>query len=317
MQRAPQFNLASVVPLLRHRWRFVAAATAASGLVALFIALIRPSEYGASAEFFLRSPFYNDRNILFNRDVHDFSFYASDADLNRLQAIVQADTVLHYIINQFHLDSVYDFDMRDAKEREILKRQVGKNLRVWRTDNKSVQLTFYDRSPERAAAIVNAAVALVETNLHTFYEGTRSKIYQQLTQKIQEEDSSIHALTDTLVHLRDSYRIYDIVSPARGNIILSATSGNKDAPGYARGLEEIQNIESIKDQLVTDRARHLSIANEYRARANASDYELFYMIRRADASYKPIGMGKALTVLAGLAVGFCCSILFLVLRRLA
>ncbi len=115
-------------------------------------------------------------------------------------------------------------------------------------------LSIVDTDPERAAAVANEIVRVVDEVYSGYYKDTRKNMYESIGDKTREEDSSITALTDTLVALRNQYGIYDIISPARSNLIISPVkdNGNKN---YGAGVEQIRNIESIKDQLVYDTAR--------------------------------------------------------------
>lgn len=315
MKDAEQFNLINVASIVKDRRWFIFSITAICALVAGGLSLLRPKNYEAKAEFFLRNPYYNDRNVLFGQALSDYSFYANDADLSRLQTLVQADKIQQEIISRYGLAAVYEIDTADPRDMEGLRKLVSRNLRIWRTDNKSVELAYVDKDPVRAARIANTVLTLLEQHLQDFYQDTKWQMRTLLLDKITEEDSSIAALTDTLVKLREQYGIYDIISPARSNLIMSGNS-DKGRAGFARGLEIIQNIESVKDQLVVDRARHLSIANEYNTRQQHGEFSLIRVVRQALPTYKPVGLGVLLTTIAGAVAGFCCAVLMAMIYRL-
>lgn len=311
MQDNEQFNLITLLPVLKANKRTIFGVTLLALVTGLLFSFFRSKEYEAKTEFFVRNPFYNDRNVLFNRYFQAETYFAEDAVLNRILSLAKADTIQHQIVQKYHLATAYDMDTLTLKQKEKLSKKVNSNINIWKTDNKSIELSFIDKNPERAADIANLIVALLEQNLRSFYEDTRSSSYKILQEKIREEDSTIVALTDTLARLRDAYGIYDIVSPSRQNLILSNNHSN-EKKGFSKGLEEIQNIESVKDQMVTERSIHISIANEYNSGNRKERLSLLQVIKKATPSFTPVGLGSMLIVLSCTLCGFLFSILLVV-----
>ena len=83
-------------------------------------------------------------------------------------------------------------------------------------------------------------------------------------------------------------------------------------PDMARGIEEIQNIESVKDELVTDKARHISLANQY---STGNSFNELPLTQVANVSHLPIqhtGPG-ILTIIAICALaGIFFSVLYII-----
>src|SRR5205807_771718 len=96
---------------------------------------------------------------------------------------------------------------------------------------------------------------LEETYQH-YYSSMKHDLYTALSEKVKQLDSSINVFTDSLANMRDRSGIYSLISPARQNVMSGEMKGG--GKGYGRAMEEIQNIESIKDQLVADRAHYIS-----------------------------------------------------------
>lgn len=116
-------------------------------------------------------------------------------------------------------------------------------------------------------------------------------------------------LTDTLAHLRDEYGIYDIISPARYNIMLSSLK-NSGKPGFARGVEQIQNIESVKDELVSDRARNITLANQYTTGTKMNELPLTKIVKLSPLPIKASGPGLKMVLLICALSGFFFSTLY-------
>jgi hypothetical protein len=84
-------------------------------------------------------------------------------------------------------------------------------------------------------------------------------------------------------------------------------------PEFARGLELIQNIESVKDQAVSDRAEHISLANQYATGEKMNDLSLIQMIKVAQPPLKPSDMGIILTTLISMLTGFAFAVCYIIL----
>ena len=116
--------------------------------------------------------------------------------------------------------------------------------------------------------------------------------------------------TDSLASMRDRNNIYGLISPSRKNTMTSDVKGG--GKGFGRAIEEVQNIESIKDQLVIDRARYISLINEHTATTNsAMDY-----LKVTTTAVPPSGpMGPPLLTILGsaMAIGLFFSVLFVLI----
>ncbi len=75
------------------------------------------------------------------------------------------------------------------------------------------------------------------------------------------------------------------------------------------GIEQIQNIESVKDQIVADRAKYISLLNEFSTGTKLNDLSFLKVISTATPPVKPTGLGLMLTVIACTIVGFFASVI--------
>jgi uncharacterized protein involved in exopolysaccharide biosynthesis len=110
--------------------------------------------------------------------------------------------------------------------------------------------------------------------------------------------------------MRDQYGIYSIISPSRQNMLVSELKGG--GKGYGRAIEELQNIESIKDQLVADRAHYISALNEFYATTNSA-LEFVKVITRALPPLNPAGLSMTMTLIAAALLSFFFATLYVLL----
>jgi uncharacterized protein involved in exopolysaccharide biosynthesis len=154
------------------------------------------------------------------------------------------------------------------------------------------------------------SVQVLEETFRHYYTEMKKGMYVAIDRKVKVLDSSINALTDTLAELRDQYGIYGIISPARQNVISGEIKGG--GRGYGKAMEQVQNVESVKDQLVTDRAHYISLLDEFSASASETiDY--LKMITRAVPPNSPYGPSLLMTLLVTGFAGLFFSILYVLL----
>ena len=110
--------------------------------------------------------------------------------------------------------------------------------------------------------------------------------------------------------MRDRYGIYSLISPARQNLIYGEMKGG--GKGYGRGIEEIQNIEAIKDQLVADRAHYISNLNEFSASSNNA-LTFLKLISRAVPPVSPTGASATIILAIAAFLGLFFSTVYVLL----
>src|SRR5690606_35878811 len=99
-------------------------------------------------------------------------------------------------------------------------------------------------------------------------------------------------------------------SPNRENIISNPI--RKTGPGdFGRAVELIQNIEANKDQLVKDRAKNISLKNEFTTGINIGKMGLLQVVSPAtEEDAKKAGLGFVLTVLTFMLTAFFFGVLW-------
>ena len=110
--------------------------------------------------------------------------------------------------------------------------------------------------------------------------------------------------------MRDRYGIYSLISPARRDMVGGEMKGG--GKGYGKAIEQIQNIESIKDQLVTDRAHYISTLNEFSATENSA-MEFLKVITRALPPTSPTGAGPVMILAVAAFLGIFFSSIYVLL----
>jgi hypothetical protein len=287
-------------------------------ILGLVISLVKPKVYKAETAFILKNHLFADRSYLYSKDMRYINYYAPEDDIERLIALIDADSVIDILIKDLDLIKYYEVDtLNKPKAMRLLKKTIAKKVKIIRTPEKNAELSYKDENADTAAIIANKYLELIEKTLRKNYNKVRQDVLFSLQTKIRDEDSVLTVLSDSLARMRQYYRIYDIINPTRGNMMLNMHITDNGHPEFAKGLELIQNIESVKDRMVADRSDHISLANQYTNSTQLNDLSLIQIIRVAEPPLKTSGLGIiATSLLCGLAGFVFCILLVLLQYRL-
>lgn len=299
-----RFDLIEIVQIIRKHRRFVLIISCVATVLGAAFYLIKNKKYTAKTEFIVSNPSYTDRNNLYSANEMTFiDYFGGDDDIDRVIVLAESDTVITKIVENAHLAELYKFDMNRPTAMERLKQKFVKSFKIKRTEYKDIEISYTDRDPNIAADVANESARVIEESFRGYYSNVRRHAYDAIKDKVHQEDSTINILTDSLAVLRDKYGIYDIISPARENVIIGNVKGTANA-GFGKGMEQIQNIEALKDQFVTDRAKHSSYLNEFAPGSKEDQLRLTQVISKAKPPVDPSGAGPVLTIIACALLGF-------------
>lgn len=301
MSDTNRFDLIDIAQTLQRRKGFIFLIAILAAVLGAAAWLLGTRKYKAYASVLVANPLYSDRNNLFRNDKVTFvDYFGREDDIDKVLAVAKSDQTHGIIINYMQLAKTYKLDTSKEDDRVELSTRFKKSFDTKRTEYQNVEISYTDPDPKLAADLANNAVRLIDEIYSGYYNGLRLNARKSLENRLGNTDSMISSLTDTLASLRDQYHIYDILSPTRmGNPSASHSGG----AGYGRAIEEIQNIEATKDQLVSDRARIVSLINEFSAGTAVGDQPQIQVISPANIPDKPAGLGIVLTILVCFVIG--------------
>lgn len=309
---APSFDLIEIIRIIRQRKFLIIAITVLATLAGGLFHIVKKKKYQGEARFFVNNPLYGDRNTLFRSfETRYVDYFGGDDDLDKITALGNSDTVRDRIIRNCEFDKIYKFgDINNDTAHAQYMAVFAKNFNLKRTEYKDIVVTYIAYKPEDAAGVANMAVKVLEETFRHYYTSMKAGMSASISKTIKKLDGEIQILTDSLANMRDRSGIYGIISPARQNVISGEMKGG--GKGYGLAVEQIQNIESIKDQYVTDRAHYLSLLNEFSAAASDSiDY--LKVITRAVAPTGPTGPSLSMTLMIAGALGLFFSVIYVLM----
>lgn len=303
----PAFDLLDIIKTIQKQKRLIIVATLAAMALGTAFYFVKKKKFKATTSFLVTNPLYGDRNTIFrNHEQRYIDYFGGDDDIDRVMALLGSDTVREKIIRKCQFQEVYRSDINTKKGFSFLMSVFEKNFSVKRSEYKELSVSYIAYDSVTAANVANTTFEVVEETYRNYYTSMKNGMENSIRDKVKEMDSSIAIFTDSLAHMREQYGIYSIINPARPNIIVGDT---KTGRGSGKGIEEIQNIESIKDQLVVDRAKYISLINEFSA---ATDKSMTYlkMTTRATPPNSPTGPSLTMILIATGGLGLFFSVLY-------
>ncbi len=305
------FDLVDIMRTLQARKKFITTMTIVAIALGGIFLLIRHTKYKGESAFFVNNPLYGDRNTLFRAlDTRYVDYFGGDDDVDKIMGFASSDTVRDRIIRDCQFGNIYKKDINDPKGHAELMNIFDRNFTIKRTENKDVIVTYIAYDPVTAANVANTAVTVLEEIYRQYYTTMKMNIYKSIDDEVKQLDGTINTLTDSLANMRDRYGIYALMNPDRKGIINAEVKGG--GKGYGKAIEQIQNIESIKDQLVIDRAHYISALNEFIATTNSS-MQFLKLITRALPPINPTGPGIVLVLVVAALLGMLFSSVYILM----
>lgn len=304
----PTFDLVEIVKVVQRNLKLILAVTVAAALIGGIGNKLKDKEYQAESEVYLLNPLFGDRNHIFRQadEIHFVDYFGTEGDVDRVMTMIASKDVEDSVVKYMGLYKAYGLDASKPADRVKMTQRYRGEFESKRTENSSIMTSYTDTDPARSAGVLDAIVKITDYKLRQYIAAVKHNSMQSVDRKIQQIDLEITKYTDSLVKLREQYGIYDIISPVRKGMTPSSVGHNNSA----RGIEEVQNVEAVKDQLVISRAELATIANGLDANT-ADEIQLLYNVSTPSAPDKPHGLGTILTTLAcGLVAFFFCVLLF-------
>lgn len=201
------------------------------------ISFILPVYYASSTVLFPLSPrSYDPRSRFSNVDI-----YGSADDINRTIALAESGVIRDRVIKKYRLAQRYGIDTADRVNAELLGKEYQGNLEIKETNKGAIKITFYDKQPDTAAAIVNDIVTAIDSINKKVVEEAVAKQFGTYKKALLDK----YAGMDSLNKILDGMRALDKNDPNR-----EVTSMDM-FQSYTRMKETEVNLQSIRDNIPT------------------------------------------------------------------
>jgi len=267
-----------------------------AAIIAACVMFFTKNTYKAYGAFFPASSVINARVNMFREFNQEWvDIFGEENEADRLYVIGNTSDVMAQLIEEFKMYDHYGIDVKkDANGMHKTFKKFSKNYSFSRTGFKHLEVHFTDTDKELGAKVVNAAMNFSEKKLKEIYINGHEQLAKALDKRFDSITVQIASLTDTLVAMRTQFGIYDIISPGRKNLMVGKMNGS--GAGYARALENIQEIAEVKDRLVIEKGKYAALSNEFRALLHY-DIPMIHVAQWASPSGQKAGPYRTLTVL--------------------
>ncbi len=271
-----RFDLVDILRALFRKKKFIIYFTIASVVLGTVWALFQQDRFTSRTIFIVKGMATLDRNQMFRQTAFpDKQFFATEDEIDYIVTIGQSDNLRGYIADKFNMGEVYGL-----KDPAKVSKKIKRRFKLTRNDTKNMELYFTDEDPKRAQAIGQAATDWIEDTYRQFFIESNKDILKALKTKTAGMDTLLLQLEDSIQTLRAQYGIYNQLLPLRGTAL--ATAPQAATAQQAAGMEQLQQLTSLKDQLIADRANFHSLMNEYTVGVQEEKINMFYRVQQAD-----------------------------------
>ena len=283
----PRFDLVDIIQTLRKNSKLLLIATIASALLGAVFYVVGKKKYKAEADFIISNPLYADRNNLYrDRDTRFVDYFGGDDDIDRVLVIASSDSLRNTIADQLDLWGAYKLDKTIKDDRIDMKEIFKDKFKMERTEYTTAKVYFKDTDPERAAAVVNLAIETCEDIFRGYYKKMKRNVANSVQERIDAIDKELASITEE-------------------QVALSKKTSRLDIEQLIRREDKGTEISMMKEQLMKDKAKNMSILNELLTGVDSNDKNRYLqVITPATPPEKPAGIGLALTVIGAAFFGF-------------
>jgi LPS O-antigen subunit length determinant protein (WzzB/FepE family) len=234
-----------------------------AALIASVYYFLQKTTYKAYGSFFPASAVISGRINLMRETNQDWiDYFGGENEVDRATVVGNSANVISFLIDSFKIAAHYDIDVNDKNAGQKVYKRFMKNFSITRSGFKHIEVNFVDEDHELAAKVVNVAMNKTEEHLRKLYIKINDELANAIAIRKDSLTASLQSTTDSLIAMRVKYGIYDLISPGRKG--QTSFTPKSSGAAYAEGLEVIQNLEEIKDRLAMDRAKYLSLYNEFK-----------------------------------------------------
>lgn len=305
------FDLFDVIKI-GFKWKkYILGFTVLVAVITAIFFLFKKNEYKAYGSFFPSSAVMSGRINLFRETNQEWiDMFGGENEMDRTYVIANSANVVSYLIAKFKIAEHYKIDTTAPNANQKIYKRFTKNYSVSRTGYKHIEITFTDEDHYLAYEIVNEAINRTESLIRKLFANINVQLATAIDIRKDSIDKQLSIMSDSLVNMRVKYGIYDLISPGRKNLIMNSPKGS--GAQFALGLESIQNVEEVKDKLAIDKARYMSLSNEFKT-STFEGFPMVHVVQWATPFGPKAGPYRILNVLGASIAAFFFSLLLAII----
>lgn len=201
------------------------------------ISFLLPVYYASSTVLFPLNPKSYDPRSKFSY----MEIYGTVEDINRTIALAESGIIRDHIVQKYNLAQHYEINPLNIKEAGMLEKEYSGNLEVKETNKGAIKITFYDKSPDTAAAIVNEIVSTIDSINKQVIKDAIQKQFTTYQKVMLDKYSGLDSLNEILAKMKNM----DKADPNR------EVTSMEMFHAYSRMKETEVNLQAIQDDVQT------------------------------------------------------------------
>lgn len=190
----------------------------------IVFSLLLKNYYQATTVFYAASEDVSKPNKIFSSE--DVRYYGTNEDIERVITIGSSVPLMESMIDSFDLYAHYKINPDEPRAAYKVKQAFSKHYTLTKTKYNALELSFEDKDKALATRVANAARDKIDVLGRTMANKTHLNLVQSYDRSIQEKNTLIRQLDDSLFFLRDRYHIFD---PATQGELLSSLVTSAEA----------------------------------------------------------------------------------------
>lgn len=302
-----QFDLFDIIRIgLKWKKKIIIFSITVAILTAVYF-LFQKNYYKAYGSFYPASAIISGRVNLFRETPQEWvDFFGGENEMDRAYIVGNSSQVISYLIGKFKIREHYKIDSNSKDAMKKTYKRFTKNFSITRTGFKHIEVNFSDEDQGLCHEVVNEAMNRIENQLRVMYISINGQLALALDTRKDSIDKQLSIYTDSLVNLRVKYNIYELIAPGRKNLVSFNAKGSGE--NYAKGIEEIQNVEEMKDRLAMDKAKYASLSNEFKT-ATFGGFPMIHVTQWAAPGSPKEGPLRTIGVLSALVIALVFSLI--------
>jgi len=190
-------NILTLLNIVKKGKKYFLFVFALTFVLSTAISFILPVIYASKTVLFVLNPKSYDPRSKFSQ----MEIYGSVEDINRTIALAESGQIRDSIVKKFNLATHYKIDPANIHEVSKIEQEYTTNLEVIETNKGAVKITFYDQSPDTAAAVVNEIVRQINIINKEVIKDAILKQYATYKKVMQEKYYGLDSLNDILANV--------------------------------------------------------------------------------------------------------------------
>lgn len=171
--------------------------------------LLLKNYYQGKTVFYAASQDLFKPEKIFGMTQQEMYYYGVGEDIDRILTIGNSHEILDFLIDSFDLWTVYEIKPGTPKAKFKMRKALEENYSLLLTKQDALELTIEDHSPERAAAMANAATTEIDNRVRNVMVASQLALASSVQHSIGTKEKLMHEIQDSLIHFRQRSGIYD------------------------------------------------------------------------------------------------------------